>query len=45
LQSDQERVPFVGERIIDLSEGAAKRLGYFKKGTARVLVEIVKLET
>ncbi len=40
-----DRGPFVGKRIIDLSEGAAKRLGYFKKGTARVLVEMVKLES
>jgi rare lipoprotein A len=36
-----DRGPFAqeGERIIDLSAGAAKRLGFFKKGTARVLVE------
>jgi len=39
-----DRGPFIRGRIIDLSAGAAKRLGYFKKGTARVLVEAVKVE-
>jgi len=34
-----DRGPFVEGRIIDLSAGAAKRLGFYKKGTARVLVE------
>jgi rare lipoprotein A len=38
-----DRGPFVRGRIIDLSSGAAKRLGYFKKGTTRVLVEVVKV--
>ncbi len=40
-----DRGPVVAGRIIDLSEGAAKRLGYFKKGTARVIVETVRLES
>jgi rare lipoprotein A len=39
-----DRGPFVPGRIIDLSAGAAKRLGFYKKGTARVLVEAIQLE-
>jgi rare lipoprotein A len=39
-----DRGPFVSGRIIDLSAGAAKKLGFFKQGTARVLVETVQLE-
>ncbi len=39
-----DRGPFVGGRIIDLSAGAAKRLGFYKKGTAKVLVEAVPVE-
>ena len=39
-----DRGPFVQGRIIDLSAGAAKKLGFYKKGTARVLVETVQLE-
>ncbi len=39
-----DRGPFVEGRIIDLSAGAAKKLGFYKKGTARVLVEAVSLE-
>ena len=39
-----DRGPFVKGRIIDLSAGAAKRLGFYKKGTARVLVRTIKLE-
>ncbi len=39
-----DRGPFVKGRIIDLSAGAAKRLGYYKKGTARVLVETIEIE-
>jgi len=34
--------PASGERIIDLSMGAAKRLGFYERGTARVLVESVQ---
>jgi rare lipoprotein A len=40
-----DRGPFVKGRIIDLSAGAAKKLGFYKKGTARVLVETVQLES
>jgi rare lipoprotein A len=39
-----DRGPFIEGRMIDLSAGAAKRLGFFKQGTARVLVETVELE-
>ncbi len=33
--------PNSGKRIIDLSMAAAKKLGFYKKGTARVRVEVV----
>jgi rare lipoprotein A len=39
-----DRGPFVNGRIIDLSAGAAKKLGFYKKGTARVLVETVEVK-
>ena len=39
-----DRGPFVDGRIIDLSAGAAKKLGFYKQGTARVKVEVVELE-
>jgi rare lipoprotein A len=39
-----DRGPFVKGRIIDLSAGAAKKLGFYEKGTARILVETVNLE-
>jgi rare lipoprotein A len=32
------------ERIIDVSEGAAKRLGFHKKGVAKVKVEAIELK-
>ncbi len=35
--------PGSGERIIDLSMGAARKLGFYRKGTARVLVETVQV--
>ena len=35
--------PHSGKRIIDLSWGAAKRLGFVKKGLARVRVETIQL--
>jgi rare lipoprotein A len=38
-----DRGPFVEGRIIDLSAGAAKKLGFYERGTARVLVETVIL--
>ncbi len=39
-----DRGPFIDGRIIDLSAGAAKKLGFYKQGTAQVLVETVNLE-
>jgi rare lipoprotein A len=39
-----DRGPFVEGRIIDLSAGAARKLGFYKKGTARVRVEAVEIE-
>jgi rare lipoprotein A len=39
-----DRGPFVEGRMIDLSAGAAKKLGFYKQGTAKVLVETVELE-
>jgi rare lipoprotein A len=37
-----DRGPFVKGRIIDLSAGAARKLGFYRKGTARVRVETVE---
>ncbi len=37
-----DRGPFVKGRIIDLSAGAARKLGFYNKGTARVRVETVE---
>ncbi|MBW2059178.1 MAG: septal ring lytic transglycosylase RlpA family protein [Deltaproteobacteria bacterium] len=39
-----DRGPFVKGRIIDLTAGAARRLGFYERGTARVLVETVPVE-
>lgn len=39
-----DRGPFVEGRILDLSAGAAKRLGFYRKGTAKVLVETIPVE-
>jgi len=39
-----DRGPFVEGRIIDLSAGAAKRLGFYEKGTAKVVVETIPVE-
>ncbi len=36
-----DRGPFIGNRIIDLSYVAAKKLGMLKKGTARVYLEAI----
>lgn len=38
-----DRGPFVGTREIDLSKGAASKLGMIGSGTAKVRLEIVKL--
>lgn len=39
-----DRGPFIAGRFIDLSAGAAKKLGFYEQGTARVLVETVNLK-
>lgn len=36
-----DRGPFVDDRVIDLSAEAAKQLGFYNKGTARVKIESV----
>lgn len=36
-----DRGPFVGKRIIDLSRGAAERIGLIKRGVAPVKVEVL----
>jgi rare lipoprotein A len=36
-----DRGPFVGGRIIDVSQRAAERLGFKKEGLARVRVEVM----
>ncbi|MBN2332702.1 MAG: septal ring lytic transglycosylase RlpA family protein [Deltaproteobacteria bacterium] len=38
-----DRGPFVAGRIIDLSAGASRELGFYDQGTARVRVETVEL--
>jgi rare lipoprotein A len=38
-----DRGPFYGNRIIDLSAGAAKKLGFYNQGTARVKVETIEI--
>lgn len=38
-----DRGPFAHDRIIDLSAGAAKKLGFYEKGTARVSIQVVSL--
>ena len=39
-----DRGPFVDGRIIDLSAGAAKQLGFYRQGLARVKIETVPLD-
>ena len=39
-----DRGPFVDGRIIDLSSGAAKQLGFYRHGLARVEIETVQLD-
>ena len=39
-----DRGPFVKGRIIDLSAGAARKLGFYDKGTARVDVQAIDVE-
>ena len=39
-----EHNPGSGDRIIDLSAGAAKRLGFYGKGTTKVKVQVIQLK-
>jgi len=39
-----DRGPFVDNRIIDLSSGAAKQLGFYRNGLAKVKIETVQLD-
>jgi rare lipoprotein A len=36
--------PQSGQRVIDVTEGAAKRLGFYRQGTARVRVRAVPVD-
>ena len=38
-----DRGPFVGDRIIDVSQAAARQLGFERRGTAHVRVEFLRL--
>jgi rare lipoprotein A len=38
-----DRGPFVGDRIIDLSQEAARQLGFERQGTTRVRVQFIRL--
>ena len=38
-----DRGPFVNDRVIDLSKGAAKELGFIPDGVTRVRVEVISL--
>lgn len=40
-----DRGPFVDGRIIDVSAGAAKKLGFYRRGLARVRVEAIEVES
>ena len=40
-----DRGPFHKDRLIDLSAGAAKRLGFYREGTTKVLVVAVEAES
>jgi len=37
-----DRGPYVGNRILDLSKGAAQKLGYAQQGVTRVRIEVLK---
>ena len=37
-----DRGPYVGTRILDCSTAADKKLGFFKKGTANLKIEVIK---
>ena len=37
-----DRGPYVGERILDCSYGAAKKLGFLNEGVTEVKIEIIE---
>ena len=37
-----DRGPYIAGRILDLSEGAARKIGMIEKGVARVRIEVLK---
>ena len=37
-----DRGPYVGDRILDCSYGAAKKLDFINQGTANVKIEVIK---
>ena len=37
-----DRGPYVKNRILDCSYGAAKKLGFIEKGTANVKIEVIE---
>ena len=39
-----DRGPFHGQRVIDLSKGAARKIGMLRRGTARVRLELVSTD-
>ncbi len=39
-----DRGPFHGDRILDLSYAAAKKLGFKEKGTSRVRIEVIHID-
>jgi len=38
-----DRGPYVGDRVLDCSYGAAKKLDFMEKGTANVEIKIIEL--
>ena len=38
-----DRGPYVGDRILDCSFGAAKKLGFDKQGTTSVEIDIIEI--
>ena len=38
-----DRGPYVAGRMLDLSYGAAKKLGFLQQGTTRVKIEIIEV--
>jgi rare lipoprotein A len=40
-----DRGPFVGKRIADLSQAAASEIGMMRRGVARARIEVLERET